>query len=92
MLILSLYLNVEVLPLQVVSVVSEDLSFYFLVVRKSETLEVFQALEEGLLERLDSKSLKLAKEGRLVRRRSSPTLCREVSVWSTDRISVSFNS
>ncbi|KAK9399947.1 TRIO and F-actin-binding protein [Crotalus adamanteus] len=46
--------------------------------RKSETLEVFQALEEGLLERLDSKSLKLAKEGRLVRRRSSPTLCREV--------------
>ncbi|XP_032076500.1 uncharacterized protein LOC116510940 [Thamnophis elegans] len=50
----------------------------FLVVRKSETLEVFQALEEGLLERLDSKSLKLAKEGRLVRRRSSPALCREV--------------
>ncbi|XP_026559167.1 uncharacterized protein LOC113438133 [Pseudonaja textilis] len=46
--------------------------------RKSETLEVFQALEEGLLEHLDSKSLKLAKEGRLVRRRSSPTLCREV--------------
>ncbi|KAM6437156.1 TRIO and F-actin-binding protein isoform 2-T2 [Liasis olivaceus] len=46
--------------------------------RKSETLEVFQALEEGLLERLDSKSLKLAKEGRLVRRQSSPTLCREV--------------
>ncbi|XP_063165389.1 uncharacterized protein LOC134501477 [Candoia aspera] len=46
--------------------------------RKSETLEVFQALEEGLLDRLDSKSLKLAKEGRLVRRQSSPTLCREV--------------
>ncbi|XP_042323029.1 TRIO and F-actin-binding protein isoform X2 [Sceloporus undulatus] len=47
--------------------------------RKSETLEAFQALEEGLLERLDSKSLKLAKEGRLVRRQSSPTLRREVN-------------
>nr|XP_020643338.1 TRIO and F-actin-binding protein isoform X3 [Pogona vitticeps]XP_020643339.1 TRIO and F-actin-binding protein isoform X3 [Pogona vitticeps]XP_020643341.1 TRIO and F-actin-binding protein isoform X3 [Pogona vitticeps] len=47
--------------------------------RKSETLEAFQALEEGLLERLDSKSLKLAKEGRLVRRQSSPTLRRDVS-------------
>ncbi|KAF7240627.1 TRIO and F-actin-binding protein [Varanus komodoensis] len=45
--------------------------------RKSETLEAFQALEEGLLERLDSKTLKLAKEGRLVRRQSSPTLRRE---------------
>ncbi|XP_062989578.1 TRIO and F-actin-binding protein isoform X2 [Elgaria multicarinata webbii] len=45
--------------------------------RKSETLGAFQALEEGLLERLDSKSLKLAKEGRLVRRKSSPTLRRE---------------
>ncbi|KAJ7330110.1 hypothetical protein JRQ81_016284 [Phrynocephalus forsythii] len=47
--------------------------------RKSETLEAFQALEEGLLERLDSKSLKLAKEGQLVRRQSSPTLRRDVS-------------
>ncbi|XP_061495053.1 TRIO and F-actin-binding protein isoform X1 [Rhineura floridana] len=46
--------------------------------RKSETLEAFQALEEGLLERLDSKTLKLAKEGRLVRRQSSPNLRREV--------------
>ncbi|XP_008108902.1 TRIO and F-actin-binding protein isoform X1 [Anolis carolinensis] len=45
--------------------------------RKSETLEAFQALEEGLLERLDSKTLKLAKEGRLVRRQSSPTLRKE---------------
>ncbi|KAJ6658982.1 hypothetical protein lerEdw1_019619 [Lerista edwardsae] len=45
--------------------------------RKSETLGAFQALEEGLLERLDSKTLKLAKEGRLVRRKSSPTLRRD---------------
>ncbi|XP_053263044.1 TRIO and F-actin-binding protein isoform X1 [Podarcis raffonei] len=47
--------------------------------RKSETLGAFQALEEGLLERLDSKTLKLAKEGRLVRRQSSPSLRRDVS-------------
>nr|XP_056702535.1 filaggrin-2-like [Euleptes europaea] len=47
--------------------------------RKSETLGAFQALEEGLLDRLDSKTLKLAKEGRLARRKSSPTLHREVS-------------
>ncbi|XP_054845132.1 TRIO and F-actin-binding protein [Eublepharis macularius] len=46
--------------------------------RKSETLGAFQALEEGLLDRLDSKTLKLAKEGRLGRRKSSPTLHREV--------------
>lgn len=91
MLILSLYLNVEVLC-GLFQLFLKTVFLFFLVVRKSETLEVFQALEEGLLERLDSKSLKLAKEGRLVRRRSSPTLCREVSVWSTDRISVSFNS
>ncbi|KAL8221942.1 UNVERIFIED_CONTAM: hypothetical protein K2H54_074680 [Gekko kuhli] len=45
--------------------------------RKSETLGAFQALEEGLLDRLDSKTLKLAKEGRLARRKSSPTLHRE---------------
>lgn len=87
MLILSLYLNVEILC-RLFQLFLKTV-FLFLVVRKSETLEVFQALEEGLLERLDSKSLKLAKEGRLVRRRSSPTLCREVSGWSTDRISVS---
>ncbi|XP_077195591.1 TRIO and F-actin-binding protein isoform X3 [Paroedura picta] len=47
--------------------------------RKSETLGAFQALEEGILDRLDSKTLKLAKEGRLERRKSSPTLRREVT-------------
>ncbi|XP_060101466.1 TRIO and F-actin-binding protein [Heteronotia binoei] len=47
--------------------------------RKSETLGAFQALEEGILDRLDSKTLKLAKEGRLTRRKSSPTLHREMS-------------
>ncbi|XP_048355849.1 TRIO and F-actin-binding protein isoform X2 [Sphaerodactylus townsendi] len=47
--------------------------------RKSETLEAFQALEEGLLDRLDSKTLKLAKEGQLVRRKSNPTLHKEAS-------------
>lgn len=50
--------------------------------RKSETLGAFKALEEGLLERLDSKTLKLVKEGRLVRRKSSPTLRKEVSAES----------
>ncbi|CAM5083819.1 unnamed protein product [Eretmochelys imbricata] len=45
--------------------------------RKSETLEAFQALEEGLLDRLDGKTPLLAKEGRLGRRQSSPSLYRE---------------
>ncbi|XP_034632864.1 TRIO and F-actin-binding protein isoform X1 [Trachemys scripta elegans] len=45
--------------------------------RKSETLEVFQALEDGLLDRLDGKTPLLTKEGRLGRRQSSPTLYRE---------------
>ncbi|TFK07214.1 Krueppel-like factor 2 [Platysternon megacephalum] len=45
--------------------------------RKSETLEAFQALEDGLLDRLDGKTPLLAKEGRLGRRQSSPTLYRE---------------
>ncbi|KAG6920590.1 TRIO and F-actin binding protein, partial [Chelydra serpentina] len=45
--------------------------------RKSETLEAFQALEEGLLDRLDGKTPLLAKEGRLGRRQSSPTLYKE---------------
>ncbi|KAM9169294.1 uncharacterized protein ACDP82_000370 [Pangshura tecta] len=45
--------------------------------RKSETLEVFQALEDGLLDRLDGKTPLLAKERRLGRRQSSPTLYRE---------------
>ncbi|XP_044841669.1 TRIO and F-actin-binding protein isoform X3 [Mauremys mutica] len=45
--------------------------------RKSETLEAFQALEDGLLDRLDGKTPLLAKEGQLGRRQSSPTLYRE---------------
>nr|XP_006118994.1 TRIO and F-actin-binding protein isoform X2 [Pelodiscus sinensis] len=45
--------------------------------RKTETLEAFQALEEGLVERLDGKTPLLAKERRLGRRQSSPTLYRE---------------
>nr|XP_032635036.1 TRIO and F-actin-binding protein-like [Chelonoidis abingdonii] len=45
--------------------------------RKSEMLEVFQALEDGLLDRLDGKTPLLAKERRLGRRQSSPTLYRE---------------
>ncbi|XP_030401753.1 TRIO and F-actin-binding protein isoform X2 [Gopherus evgoodei] len=45
--------------------------------RRSETLEVFQALEDGLLDRLDGKTPLLAKEGRLGRSQSSPTLYKE---------------
>ncbi|XP_067415051.1 uncharacterized protein [Emydura macquarii macquarii] len=48
--------------------------------RKSETLEAFQALEEGLLDRLDGKTPVLAKGGRLGRRQSSPTLYREAEL------------
>lgn len=47
--------------------------------RKSETLEAFQALEEGRVERLDGKTPLPPSKGRLGRRQSSPSLPREVS-------------
>ncbi|XP_019345073.1 TRIO and F-actin-binding protein isoform X2 [Alligator mississippiensis] len=47
--------------------------------RKTETLEAFQALEEGRVDHLDGKPPQLAKGGRLIRRQSSPTLAREGS-------------
>lgn len=46
--------------------------------RKSETLEAFQALEEGRVERLDGKTPVPPSKGRLARRQSSPSLPREV--------------
>ncbi|XP_032914844.1 TRIO and F-actin-binding protein isoform X2 [Catharus ustulatus] len=45
--------------------------------RKSETLEAFQALEEGRVERLDGKTPVPPSKGHLTRRRSSPNLPRE---------------
>ncbi|XP_035195449.1 TRIO and F-actin-binding protein isoform X2 [Oxyura jamaicensis] len=45
--------------------------------RKSETLEAFQALEEGRVERLDGKTPVPPSKGRLGRRQSSPSLPRE---------------
>ncbi|XP_055663284.1 TRIO and F-actin-binding protein isoform X1 [Falco peregrinus] len=45
--------------------------------RKSETLEAFQALEEGRVDRLDGKTPVPPSKGRLVRRQSSPSLPRE---------------
>eukprot|EP00075_Anas_platyrhynchos_P016902 XP_027306155.1 fibril-forming collagen alpha chain-like [Anas platyrhynchos] len=45
--------------------------------RKSETLEAFQALEEGRVERLDGKTPLPPSKGRLGRRQSSPSLPRE---------------
>ncbi|OPJ68894.1 TRIO and F-actin-binding protein isoform B [Patagioenas fasciata monilis] len=45
--------------------------------RKSETLEAFQALEEGRVERLDGKTPVPPSKGRLARRQSSPSLPRE---------------
>uniref|UniRef100_A0A8B9MXC5 PH domain-containing protein n=1 Tax=Accipiter nisus TaxID=211598 RepID=A0A8B9MXC5_9AVES len=45
--------------------------------RKSETLEAFQALEEGRVDRLDGKTPVPASKGHLVRRQSSPSLPRE---------------
>uniref|UniRef100_K7G0J9 TRIO and F-actin binding protein n=1 Tax=Pelodiscus sinensis TaxID=13735 RepID=K7G0J9_PELSI len=53
--------------------------------RKTETLEAFQALEEGLVERLDGKTPLLAKERRLGRRQSSPTLYRELHPMSAGK-------
>lgn len=47
--------------------------------RKSETLEAFQALEEGRVERLDGRTPVPPSKGRLGRRQSSPSLPREVS-------------
>lgn len=46
--------------------------------RKSETLEAFQALEEGRVDRLDGKTPVPPSKGHLVRRQSSPSLPREV--------------
>lgn len=48
------------------------------VCRKSETLEAFQALEEGRVDRLDGKTPVPPSKGRLVWRQSSPSLPREV--------------
>lgn len=48
------------------------------VCRKSETLEAFQALEEGRVDRLDGKTPVPPSKGRVVRRQSSPNLPREV--------------
>ncbi|XP_049677416.1 TRIO and F-actin-binding protein isoform X2 [Accipiter gentilis] len=45
--------------------------------RKSETLEAFQALEEGRVDRLDGKTPVPPSKGHLVRRQSSPSLPRE---------------
>ncbi|XP_068047311.1 TRIO and F-actin-binding protein isoform X2 [Anomalospiza imberbis] len=45
--------------------------------RKSETLEAFQALEEGRVDRLDGKTPVPPSKGHLSRRRSSPNLPRE---------------
>ncbi|KAM8821308.1 TRIO and F-actin-binding protein [Eudromia elegans] len=45
--------------------------------RKSETLEAFQALEEGRVDRLDGKTPVPPSKGPLARRQSSPTLFRE---------------
>ncbi|XP_053905620.1 TRIO and F-actin-binding protein isoform X2 [Cuculus canorus] len=45
--------------------------------RKSETLEAFQALEEGRVDRLDGKTPVPPSKGGLVRRQSSPSLPRE---------------
>ncbi|XP_065534764.1 TRIO and F-actin-binding protein isoform X2 [Lathamus discolor] len=45
--------------------------------RKSETLEAFQALEEGRVDRLDGKTPVPPSKGRLARRQSSPSLPRE---------------
>ncbi|XP_017935589.2 TRIO and F-actin-binding protein [Manacus vitellinus] len=45
--------------------------------RKSETLEAFQALEEGRVDRLDGKTPVPLSKGHLVRRQSSPSLPRE---------------
>ncbi|OXB60884.1 hypothetical protein ASZ78_014436, partial [Callipepla squamata] len=44
---------------------------------KSETLEAFQALEEGRVERLDGKTPVPPSKGRVIRRQSSPSLPRE---------------
>lgn len=51
--------------------------------RKSETLEAFQALEEGRVERLDGKTPVPPSKGHLTRRRSSPNLPREVRLGCT---------
>ncbi|XP_067997851.1 TRIO and F-actin-binding protein-like [Melanerpes formicivorus] len=45
--------------------------------RKSETLEAFQALEEGRVDRLDGKTPVPPSKGHIVRRQSSPSLTRE---------------
>ncbi|KAM6321195.1 TRIO and F-actin-binding protein [Aegotheles albertisi] len=45
--------------------------------RKSETLEAFQALEEGRVDRLDGKTPVPPSKGRLVQRQPSPSLPRE---------------
>ncbi|XP_061868200.1 TRIO and F-actin-binding protein isoform X3 [Colius striatus] len=45
--------------------------------RKSETLEAFQALEEGRVDRLDGKTPVPPSKGRPVQRQSSPSLPRE---------------
>ncbi|KAM6381864.1 TRIO and F-actin-binding protein [Alca torda] len=45
--------------------------------RKSETLEAFQALEEGRVDRLDGKTPVPPSKGRVVRRQSSPRLPKE---------------
>ncbi|XP_010408865.3 TRIO and F-actin-binding protein isoform X1 [Corvus cornix cornix] len=45
--------------------------------RKSETLEAFQALEEGRVDRLDGKTPVPPSKGHLTRRRSNPSLPRE---------------
>ncbi|XP_009663502.2 TRIO and F-actin-binding protein [Struthio camelus] len=46
--------------------------------RKSETLEAFQALEEGRVDRLDGKTPMPPSKGRVARRQSSPTLAKEL--------------
>lgn len=51
--------------------------------RKSETLEAFQALEEGRVDRLDGKTPVPPSKGHLTRRRSSPNLPREVRLGCT---------
>lgn len=51
--------------------------------RKSETLEAFQALEEGRVDRLDGKTPVPPSKGHLTRRQSSPSLPREVRLGCT---------
>lgn len=51
--------------------------------RKSETLEAFQALEEGRVDRLDGKTPVPPSKGHLTWRRSSPNLPREVRLGCT---------